>query len=39
MGKGDLRSKKGKMKNGSFGKKRNKRVLSAKNNHTSAKAA
>ncbi|MCU0443189.1 MAG: 30S ribosomal protein THX [Bacteroidia bacterium] len=31
MGKGDLRSKKGKMKNGSFGRSRNKRVLKSKN--------
>lgn len=37
MGKGDLRSKKGKMKNKSFGKARNKRALSAKNRvHTKA---
>jgi ribosomal small subunit protein bTHX len=38
MGKGDLRSKKGKMKNGSFGRKRNKKALKAKNN-PSVKAA
>lgn len=30
MGKGDLRSKKGKMKNGSFGRSRNKRTLKSK---------
>jgi ribosomal small subunit protein bTHX len=37
MGKGDLRSKKGKMKNKSFGKLRSKRALSAKNRiHTKA---
>ncbi|MES2779220.1 MAG: 30S ribosomal protein THX [Bacteroidota bacterium] len=34
MGKGDVRSKKGKMKNGSFGVSRNKRVLKSKNNNT-----
>jgi len=31
MGKGDVRSKKGKMKNGSFGVTRSKRALKAKN--------
>ncbi len=31
MGKGDLRSKLGKLKNGSFGRLRNKRTLKAKN--------
>jgi ribosomal small subunit protein bTHX len=30
MGKGDIRSKKGKIKNGSFGKSRSKRVLKGK---------
>jgi ribosomal small subunit protein bTHX len=34
MGKGDIRTKKGKTKNGSFGRSRNKRVLKAKNNNT-----
>ncbi len=32
MGKGDLRTKKGKLKNGSFGKSRSKQALKAKNN-------
>lgn len=31
MGKGDIRSKKGKTKNGSFGKSRSRRTLKAKN--------
>jgi ribosomal small subunit protein bTHX len=40
MGKGDLRTKKGKMKNKSFGKLRSKRALSAKNRiHTKVAAA
>jgi ribosomal small subunit protein bTHX len=38
MGKGDIKSKKGKLKNGSFGRSRNRRVLKAKNK-TSAKSA
>lgn len=36
MGKGDIRSKRGKLKNGTFGKKRSKRATKGK---TTAKAA
>jgi ribosomal small subunit protein bTHX len=39
MGKGDQRSKKGKVKAGSFGKTRNKRALKAKNSTTAKKPA
>jgi ribosomal small subunit protein bTHX len=34
MGKGDIRSKRGKLKNGSFGRTRNKRAIKAKVNKT-----
>lgn len=37
MGKGDVRSKLGKMKNGSFGKSRSKRALKATNTATKKK--
>lgn len=39
MGKGDVRSRLGKMKNGSFGKTRNKRALKASNNKGKKKVA
>jgi ribosomal small subunit protein bTHX len=38
MGKGDQRSKRGKLKNGSFGVSRSKRVLKAKNSTKKATA-
>jgi 30S ribosomal protein S31 len=38
MGKGDIKTKKGKMNNGSFGRSRNRKALKAKKTKTSKKA-